>query len=595
LQPRLVPLLIFDGRCGFCRIWTDYWKRLTDGRIDFAPSQEVGDGFPQIPPKAFAEAVQLVRPDGSVASGARAVFETLGRERIYESSRWVAATSEAAYRFIARRRSFFYWLTRLTFGKRIEPARFALTQWLFLRLLAAIYVVAFASLAVQVTGLLGEHGISPAHAFFERVGTNLGWMRLWAAPSVFWWNSTDNVLVGAAWLGVGLGALLFIGHLERLALLLLYVLYLSFSLAGQDFLSFQWDALLLEAGFLAIFFGHTGTTQKTIAWLYRWLTFRLYFLSGFVKLASGDPTWRSLSALDFHYWTQPLPTILAWYADKLPRGFQHASTFMVLAIELGAPFLIFMPRRIRLLGAGLLLGLEALIFLTGNYTFFNLLAAAVTLFLFDDQALRGIVWVPRRTREWFMDPIPTGKMGRVAAAGLTLLILPLGLTRILENTTVRLPELVATAARYTSPFQVVNSYGLFAVMTTERPEIVVEGSNDGKQWLAYEFPYKPGDVNRAPRWAAPYQPRLDWQMWFAALSDYRTNPWFVSFAERLLEGSPEVVALLEKNPFPDHPPRYIRAVTYAYRFTTWDEHRQTGSWWHREPRGEYLPTVGLRN
>ena len=223
------PLLIYDGRCGFCRIWIDYWKRLTGERIDFAPSQEVGDRFPQIPPKAFAEAVQLVRPDGSVASGARAVFETLGREGIYESSSLVAASSEAAYRFIARRRSFFYWLTRLTFGKRIEPARFTLTQWLFLRLLAAIYVVAFLSLAVQVTGLLGQHGISPAHDFFERVGTDLGWARFWAAPSVFWWNSSDKILVGAAWMGVGLGAILFIGRLERLALVLLYVLYLSFS------------------------------------------------------------------------------------------------------------------------------------------------------------------------------------------------------------------------------------------------------------------------------------------------------------------------------------------------------------------------------
>ena len=593
--------LYYDGRCGFCRIWIDYWKLLTGGRIDFAPSQEVGDRFPQIPRKAFAQAVQLIRPDGSVASGARAVFETLGREGIYESSRWVAASSEAAYRFIARRRSFFYWLTRLTFGKRIEPARFALTQWLFLRLLAAIYVVAFASLAVQVTGLLGEHGISPAHDFFDRVGASLGWMRFWAAPSVFWWNSTDKILAGAAWMGVGLGAILFIGRLERLALVLLYVLYLSFSLAGQEFLSFQWDALLLEVGFLAIFFGHTRTTQKTIAWLYRWLAFRLYFLSGFVKLASHDPTWRSLSALDFHYWTQPLPTVVAWYADKLPRGFQHASTFMVLAIELGAPFLIFTPRRIRFFGAGLLLGLQALIFATGNYTFFNLLSAAITVFLFDDQALRGLVWTPaKRVREWLMtEPARTGRVGRLAAAALTLLILPLGFVRIIENVTSQLPEPVELLARYTSPFQVVNSYGLFAVMTTERLEIVVEGSDDGQQWQAYEFPYKPGDVNRAPRWAAPYQPRLDWQMWFAALGDYRTNPWFVSFAERLLEGSPEVAALLAKNPFPDHPPRYIRAVTYDYKFSTWDEHRQTGShtrvWWHREPHGEYLPTVGLRN
>ncbi len=400
------PLLIYDGRCGFCRIWIDYWKRLTGDRIDFAPSQEAGSRFPQIPADAFAQAVQLVRPDGSVASGARAVFETLGREGIYESSSLVAASSEAAYRFIAKRRSFFYWLTRLTFGKRIEPARFALTQWLFLRVLAAIYMVAFASLAVQVTGLLGEHGISPARDFFGRVGTSLGWMRFWAAPSLFWFNSTDKILVGAAWMGVGLGAVLFIGRLERLALVLLYVLYLSFSLAGQEFLAVPVDALLLETGFLAIFFGNSRVTQKTIAWLYRWLAFRLYFLSGLVKLASGDPTWRGLTALDFHYWTQPLPTVIAWYADKLPRGFQHFSTFMVLAIELGAPFLIFMPRRIRFVGASLLLGLQVLIFVTGNYTFFNVLSAAITIFLFDDQALRNLVWLPRRVREWLMTEPP---------------------------------------------------------------------------------------------------------------------------------------------------------------------------------------------
>ncbi|MCU1335475.1 MAG: hypothetical protein JWO19_1056 [Bryobacterales bacterium] len=591
------PLLIYDGQCGFCRIWLDYWKRLTGDRIDYAPSQEVAGRFPQIPPEAFAEAVQLVRPDGSFVSGARAVFETLGRERIYESSPWIAACAEAAYRFIARRRGFFYWLTVLTFGKRIEPARFALTQWVFLRLLAAIYLVAFASLAVQVTGLLGEHGISPAHDFFDRIGTNLGWMRFWAVPSLFWWNSTDAVLAGACWAGVVLAAILFAGYLERLALVLLYVLYLSFSLAGQEFLSFQWDALLLEAGFLAIFFGYTSVTQKTIAWLYRWLAFRLYFLSGFVKLASHDPTWRSLSALDFHYYTQPLPTILAWYADKLPRWFHHASTFAVLAIELGAPFLIFAPRRIRFFGAGLLLGLQALIFATGNYTFFNILTVAITLFLFDDQALRGIVWTPRRVRGWLMaEPARSGRIGRLGAAALTLLLLPLGLARIYENVPLapQLPQPIETLAGYVAPFQVVNSYGLFAVMTTTRLEIIVEGSDDGQQWRAYEFRYKPGDVNRAPRWAQPHQPRLDWQMWFAALGDYRSNPWFVTFLERLLEGSPEVLALLEKNPFPDHPPRYVRAVTYDYRFSTWDEHHETRAWWHREPQGEYLPAIGLR-
>jgi predicted DCC family thiol-disulfide oxidoreductase YuxK len=588
----LQPLLIYDGRCGFCRIWIDYWKRLTGDRIEYASSQEVGGRFPQIPEAAFAQAVQLVRPDGSVASGARAVFETLGRERVYESWPRVARLSEAAYRWIAQHRSFFYWVTRLTFGTRIEPARFALTQWLFLRVLAAIYMVAFASLAVQVTGLLGQNGISPAHTFFERVGaSSLGWMRFWAVPSLFWWNSTDMVLAGACWAGVVLSAVLFAGYLERMALVLLYLLYLSFSLAGQEFLSFQWDALLLETGFLAIFFGHTGAMQKTIAWLYRALAFRLYFLSGFVKLASGDPNWRHLSALDFHYFTQPLPTIVAWYADKLPRWFQHASTFTVLAVELGAPFLIFAPRRIRLFGAGLLLSLEVLIFATGNYTFFNLLAAAITLFLFDDQAFRGLVWRPRRAN---IEAAPSTRAARIAAAAVTLLILPLGLVHIFENTGPQLPEPLDAEARYTSPFQVVNSYGLFAVMTTERLEIIVEGSDDGETWRAYEFPYKPGDVNRAPRWAAPHQPRLDWQMWFAALSDYRSNPWFVAFVEGLLNGSPEVLGLLEKNPFPDHPPRYVRAVTYDYRFSSWAEHRQTGAWWHREPHGQYLPPVGLR-
>jgi hypothetical protein len=585
----LKPLLIYDGHCGFCRIWIDYWKRLTGDRLAYAPSQEVADQYPQIPPEAFAKAVQLVRPDGSVASGAHAVFESLGCESVYESSRVIASSTDAAYRFIAGHRSLFYQLTRFTFGTRIEPARFAITQWLFLRLLAAVYAIAFASLAVQVTGLLGSRGISPAHDFFEAVGQNLDSVRYLAVPSLFWWNSSDLILQVGCWLGVGLALLLLTGRLQRLLLVLLYVLYLSFSMAGQEFLSFQWDALLLEAGFLAIFFGSTISTQRTGAWLFRWLVFRLYFLSGFVKLSSHDPTWRGLTALDFHYWTQPLPTVLAWYADKLPEWFQHFSTFSVLTIETGVPFLIFAPRRWRMFGAGVLLTLQTLIFATGNYTFFNVLTAALTIFLFDDQALRGLA-----KRFYATEPAPSSRGSRAAAAALTVLILPLGLARLFENFA-SLPDPLDTVARYTSPFQIVNSYGLFRVMTTSRLEIVVEGSDDGEQWRAYEFRYKPGDVTRAPRWVQPHQPRLDWQMWFAALGDYRSSPWFLTFAERLLEGSPDVLALLEKNPFPNHPPHYIRAVTYDYKFSTRQERRQTGAWWHREPRGQYLPPISLRS
>ena len=559
--------------------------------MEFAPSQEVAPRFPEIPREAFSQAVQLVRSDGTVTSGARAVFETLERERLYESSAVVASLSDTAYRFIAQRRSLFYWLTRLTFGTRIEPTRFAATQWLFLRALAVIYGIAFASLAVQVTGLIGARGISPAGAFLARIADSFGSLRFVALPTVFWWNSSDAMLRGTALAGVVLAVVLFAGYAQRWVLALLYLLYLSFSLAGQDFLTFQWDSLLLEAGFLAIFFGRSAAGMRTIGWLYRWLVFRLFFLSGYVKLGSHDPFWANLTALKYHYHTQPLPTVFAWYADKLPDWFQTASVFVVLAVELGAPFLIFFPRRVRMVGAFAMLSLQVLIFVTGNYTFFNLLTMALVLFWFDDQALeplaRRLGW-----RKLAEDP-PSSKRARMGAAILTAFILVMGAARILE-TAGSAPEPLRTLVAVTSPYQMVNSYGLFAVMTTSRPEIIVEGSNDGETWLAYEFRYKPGDLNRMPRWVQPHQPRLDWQMWFAALSNYQSNPWFLGFALRLLEGSPEVLALLERNPFPEHPPRYIRAMSYNYTFTDRETRRRTGAWWAREPLGIYLPAIALR-
>ena len=287
----------------------------------------------------------MVRPDGTVASGAHAVFETLGKERLYESSFVIRNLSETAYRFIAQRRNLFYQITRFTFGTQIEPATFATTQWIFLRLLAVIYAIAFASLGMQAIGLIGAQGIAPVHDFLARVAGSFGSMRFLALPTVFWWNSSDTMLRASAIAGVALAALLFLGFFERLALLLLFILYLSFSLGGQEFLTFQWDSLLLEAGFLAIFFGRSAGGFRAVAWLYRWLVFRLYFLSGYVKLGSHDPTWRDLTALKYHYHTQPLPNIIAWYADKLPDSVQRASTFGVLAIELVAPFFIFTPRR----------------------------------------------------------------------------------------------------------------------------------------------------------------------------------------------------------------------------------------------------------
>jgi hypothetical protein len=587
--------LIFDGRCGFCRIWIDYWKKLTQDTVDFAPSQEVADKFPEIPREAFAQAVQLVRVDGTVASGARAVFETLGRERLYESSGLVAAASEGAYRYIARHRDLFYWLTRLSFGTRIEPARFAKTQWLFLRLLAVIYAIAFGSLATQIAGLVGARGIAPVHDYLGRLAAAFGPLRFLALPTVFWWNSSDAALRILAWTGVALAATLFFGVPRgwvRWVLLSLYALYLSFNMAGQEFLSFQWDSLLLEAGFLAIFFGRSVSGTRTVAWLYRCLVFRLYFLSGYVKLGSHDPAWANFTALKYHYYTQPLPTVIAWYADKLPDWFQRASTTGVLGIELFVPFLIFTPRRWRMAGACVLIGLQTLIFLTGNYTFFNLLTMALTLFLFDDQAL---AWaVKPSTLKRSISERPSTKRARMALALLAVVIVALGIARMAETILGEAPEPLETLTRDLSPFQVVNSYGLFAVMTTTRREIIVEGSNDGENWQPYEFRYKPGNLYRAPRWIQPFQPRLDWQMWFAALGNYESNPWFPGLMLRLLQGSPEVLGLLENNPFPSHPPRLVRAELFDYSFTGEETHARTGAWWKRQSLGIYLPPVGIK-
>jgi len=256
------------------------------------------------------------------------------------------------------------------------------------------------------------------------------------------------------------------------------------------------------------------------------------------------------------------------------------------------PLLIFFPRRMRMFGACWLIFLQVLIFITGNYTFFNLLTVALTLFLFDDQALAR--FVPALHRDRIAERAEDRRAPYVAAV-VGLLVMILSLSHLVETLNGRLPAMLSVPLRYAAPLQIVNTYGLFAVMTTERIEIILEGSADGQTWKPYEFKYKPGDVNRAPAWVAPYQPRLDWQMWFAALSNYQTNPWFVSLTLRLLEGSPDVLASLGNNPFPNQPPRYIRAMAYEYTFTDSATRRRAGAWWKREPRGLYLPAVGLRS
>jgi lipase maturation factor 1 len=588
---RATPLVIYDARCGFCRIWIEYWKALTGDRVVYAPSQEVGGQYPQIPPRNFGESVQLVLPEGEVLSGARAVFTTLtyapGRAwmlRAYENVPGIAPATEAAYRFIARHRTLFYHLTRFTFGKRVRPWTFARTEWLFLRLLAAIYLIAFASLAVQITGLIGAHGILPVGGYLAAVSRTLGVRGYWSMPTIFWIAHGDGFLEGSYWAGVAISLALIPGYLkghwERALLACLYVLYLSLDTAGQDFLAFQWDSLLLEAGFLAIFLGNS----KIVVLLFRWLLFRLMFLSGVVKLTSHDPTWRGLTALAYHYLTQPLPNRLAWYMYQLPLTAQRFSTAATLCIELGMPFLFFAPRTWRNVGAAAVLFLQALIFLTGNYTFFNLLSMSLCVLLFDDHAFR---WLRLRAR--------AARTNRVAVWAVAILILAISISELHEEFFDVALDPGNALVRLTAPYSIANTYGLFASMTITRPEIIVQGSTDGATWLDYEFPYKPGALKQAPRQVAPYQPRLDWQMWFAALSDYRSTPWFTNFMVRLLQGSPEVLRLLAKNPFPNAPPKYVRAELFDYTFTDFAQRRATGDWWSRRPMGLYFPPISLED
>ena len=456
---------------------------------------------------------------------------------------------------------------------------YARVQWLFWRLLGAVYALAFGSLAVQIGGLIGANGILPAGRYLSAAGPALGAGRFWQLPTVFWIGSGDLALGLACWGGVALALLVVAGVVQRIALIGCYVLYLSLVTVGQDFLSFQWDTLLLETGFLAIFLG----ASPLIVWLFRWLLFRLMFLSGSVKLLSGDPTWRTLAALRFHYHTQPLPTPVAWYMERLPEWFQPASVAMMFGIELVVPFLVFGPRRLRLLAAAAFVFLQVLILLTGNYAFFNLLAIVLCVPLLDDERLRRVPASPSLARN--------PARGRVVAALVAALLLLTGGSRFVAEFT----GLDPYPARFAPQFYIANTYGLFANMTTVRHEIVVEGSNDGSQWRPYEFKFKPGEVDRRPPWVAPHQPRLDWQMWFAALGGYRENDWFVNFLYRLLKGSPAVEGLLGSNPFPGAPPRYVRALLYEYTFTDWPTRRATGAWWKRAPAGLYLPAVSLRD
>jgi hypothetical protein len=450
---------------------------------------------------------------------------------------------------------------------------------------------------------MGTSGILPAGQYFEMARDQLGKKAWFDLPSLCWiFGSGPFVKVLCAG-GICLSVLVILGIAPGLCLALLWASYLSLVSAGQIFFDFQWDILLLESTLIAIFIvpwslrPHQGRYDppKLSRYLVWWLLFRLMFMSGLVKLQSGDATWRDLTALTFHYETQPLPTPLAWYAHQLPLWFQKFSCAAMFAVELVAPLCLIAPRRIRHWGAVALIVLQIAIALTGNYAFFNLLSIGLCLTCLDDEWWREHHWgVADAPPE---EAIPPHRRKLKTIAVRWFAALSVGVT-FFETVAAVIPgaassPILRAVDEVVGPSLSFNTYGLFRVMTTERPELIIEGSDDSRDWREYALPYKPGDLARRPRWAAPYQPRLDWQLWFAALGPPESSPWVGTLCERLLKGDAAVLGLFSHNPFPHGAPRYVRVVRYQYNFTSAAERARTGNWWRRTPIDFYIPAVTL--
>lgn len=487
------------------------------------------------------------------------------------------------------------------------PPTYIFVRWIFLRGLGFVYLVAFASFFVQALGLIGSNGILPAHLYLKEAGESYGSMPFLSVPTLFWINCSDTALRAVPGLAIVFSFLVMAGVCSGPLLILLWLMYLSVVTVGGDFMGFQWDALLLEVGFLSIFFAHynwldlprKSTDERSklpvpsivVLWLFRFLLFKLMISSGCVKLLSGDLTWQNLSALHYHYWTQPLPTPLGWCAAQLPDWFQSFSVAVMFFIELIVPFFIFVPGKFRLFAAYSTMLLQVLILLTGNYTFFNILTLLLCVLLFDDGVFLKLKY--NRFARTLIDASvvrPASILTKMRLAALVTLIATMTFSRNVSFT----PEPIKELSSVLSPWCLVNGYGLFAVMTTSRKEIVVEASQDAVHWEPYQFLFKPGDVNRAPPWVAPYQPRLDWQMWFAALGTRQDSPWFSHFIFQLLRGSPDVKALLQSEPFDGQTPKYVRAALYDYEFTDFAELTKSGAWWRRKYIGLFFPEASLR-
>jgi hypothetical protein len=518
------------------------------------------------------------------------------------------------------------------------------SRWLFLRALGLIYFSAFYSLIFQIRGLMGPAGILPAGEFLRAVAESTGRGRFWYAPTAFWLSSSSNMLMAVCWIGIVASVLVVLNAWPRGALFVCFLCFLSFVSAAGEFSGYQSDGMLLEAGFIALFFAPhrlrpgLGVGQPPIrasVFLLLWEWFRIYFESGVAKIASGDPEWRHFTAMDEYYQNGPLPTWIGWYVQHFPHWFHAATAFGTLALELVLVWMLFLPRQWRIVLFFIVTPWQIGIILTANYTFLNYLVLMLGFLLLDDRFL--VRYVPTRWRESLplgpaapstgetavseFDSASILKTGETSASGeqalgaegtarplsgtlyhhlssLQLVLTGVMFAWIFYASTTQLVWMLWPGAPLPTapvvalePFRIADRYGLFATMTRGRYEIEFQGTQDGQHWVTYPFRYKPQDPSKAPGIYAPYQPRFDWNLWFASLGEWRSNPIVPRTEERLLTGSADVLALFAANPFREQPPRQVRAVVWEYWFSTPEEKHSQGVWWTRQLLGLYAPTL----
>jgi len=461
------------------------------------------------------------------------------------------------------------------------------SRWFFERGLAIMYLVAFLVALNQFLALAGERGLTPAGPFLRDVPFRY-------APSLFHWASSDAAFRAGAWAGIALSLVALSGIAARFGALPsaavwagLYVLYLSYINAGQTWYGFGWESLLVEIGFFTIFAGASFTPPAALLnWIYRWTLFRLMFGAGLIKLR-GDACWRDLTCLDSFFETQPMPNPLSWYFHHLPRQVLQGGVAFNHLVELIVPFGFFLPQPYAGVAGLFTIVFQFTLIAGGNLSWLNWLTVVLAISTLDD---RFFAWLPIARPA--LQPMPS--VQKIATAGLAAVVVLLSISPILNMLS---PGQVMNTSF--NPLQIVNTYGAFGSITKERYEIVIEGTSDdtlspSTAWREYEFTGKPGELTFRPRLVAPYHLRLDWLMWFAAMSNAADYPWFSTLMLKLLEGDRAVLDLLRSNPFPDRPPRWVRAQLYLYRFTSPEEHRRTGAWWTRTLAGPYFPEVRLK-